>query len=286
MTPTIRYAADPQGIATVWFNQPAKSVNTIARRVLDEFATVLSLPELSAARGVIFASEKPATFIAGADLAELRQLDRASLEDLLIRGQQLFDHVERLGPPTVAAINGHCLGGGFELALACRYRVAADDPAILIGLPEVSLGLIPGWGGTVRLPRLIGLEAAAPLLLQGMKLPPREALRLGIVDLIVPKEALIESSKRMILHPPPNRAGIDREHSAEAVHNLLQETRAAAAEQADACLPAIDRLISVIEVTQRKGPVAGLKAERDADLDLIETTECRSRLDRVLTRRK
>ena len=97
----------------------------------------------------------------GADLFEIRKMDRAGTERFLAEGQAVFDRISKLPMPTVAAINGDCLGGGFELALACTYRVAADDGSINIGLPEVKLGILPGWGGTVRLPRRIGLAQRA-----------------------------------------------------------------------------------------------------------------------------
>ena len=112
------------------------------------------------AKGVIFTSAKPRNFIAGADLFEIKKMTPAQAGQYLADGQTLYSRIENLPCPTVAAINGDCLGGGLELALACRSRVTADESWINIGLPEVKLGIVPGWGGTVRLPRLIGLTDA------------------------------------------------------------------------------------------------------------------------------
>ena len=122
-------------------------------------------------RGVVFRSGKPSGFIAGADIREFQAFDaQGTVKDALFRGQQVFQRIAELPCPTVAAIHGYCMGGGTELALACRHRVASSDPSTRIGLPEVKLGIYPGWGGSVRLPRLIGAPAAMDLMLTGRTL--------------------------------------------------------------------------------------------------------------------
>src|SRR5205085_11831796 len=120
----------------------------------------------------------------------------------LALGQSIFDRIARLTMPTVAAINGDCLGGGMELALACQMRVIVDDSSLSIGLPEVKLGLIPAWGGTTRLPRLIGLTRALPILLAGQTMSPRKALRRGLVDEVVRPEALVSAARRLVMTRP------------------------------------------------------------------------------------
>jgi len=172
---TIRTTTDPDGVVTVWFDQPGRSVNSVTRQLLSELTEVVTELERNTPRGVIFASAKTESFIVGADLFEIRAMDAQRVTQFLADGQALYSRIAKLGAPTVAAINGDCLGGGMELALACIWRVAADDGSISIGLPEVKIGILPGWGGTTRLPRLIGLRKALPLLLTGKTLPPKKA---------------------------------------------------------------------------------------------------------------
>ena len=167
MEPLIRTTSDADHVATIWMDAPGKSVNTCSQQFLVELAEALESIDRDQPTGLIFASAKPRSFNAGVDLFEVSRMTREQISALLGLGQQLFDQITRLAVPTVAAINGDCLGGGFELALACRYRVAADNASISIGLPEIKLGLIPGWGGTTRLPRMIGLRRALPILLAG-----------------------------------------------------------------------------------------------------------------------
>src|SRR5258706_3641139 len=151
-------------------------------------------------KAVIFASDKPGIFIAGADINELEKIRDASHGELLSReGHTIFTKIELLGVPTVAAIGGACLGGGCELALACRYRLAADHPKTQIGLPETQLGIIPGWGATQRLPRLIGLRAALDIICAGKNVSADKARCIGLVDAAVPSVVLRETAKRFAL---------------------------------------------------------------------------------------
>jgi 3-hydroxyacyl-CoA dehydrogenase/enoyl-CoA hydratase/3-hydroxybutyryl-CoA epimerase len=162
----------------------------------------LILDELSKRkpRAVIFISGKPGIFIAGADINELGKIRDASHGELLSReGHRIFAKIERLGVPTVAAIDGACLGGGCELSLACRYRVATDHPKTQIGLPETQLGIIPGWGATQRLPRLIGLRAALDIICAGKSVGADKARRIGLVDAVVPNVVLRETAKQFAL---------------------------------------------------------------------------------------
>ena len=144
-------------------------------------------------------------------------MQREQVLKFLADGQQIFQRINRLPMPSVAAISGDCLGGGMELALACTYRVAAGETNFSIGLPEVKLGILPGWGGTTRLPRLIGLTHALPLLIAGKTLPPRKALKAGIVDEVVRPEALLAACKRILLaHASPRHVSLTDRVAASA----------------------------------------------------------------------
>ncbi len=296
MGSSIRCEIDADRIITVWFNQPGKSVNTLPREVVDELSGVIAAIEADTSlRGVVFASEKATSFLVGADLQKLRVMDRPTLEAYIADGQHLYNRIERLAIPTVAAINGHCLGGGLELALGCRIRLAADNVAALIGLPETAIGLIPAWGGTVRLSQLIGCEAAIPLLIESRKVSPSEALRLGIVDEVVPPDQLLERARNRArlssgADQRENRptAKVSRQDSLDSCESIIQEVLQRVRQQVcphDVSLPAAERLVRVLDVICREGVEAGLKAEREAAVDLHETPECRERLERFFNRK-
>jgi 3-hydroxyacyl-CoA dehydrogenase / enoyl-CoA hydratase / 3-hydroxybutyryl-CoA epimerase len=175
------------GVAWLVLDDPAKRVNTLSRRMFDWFEGRLAEIESGCAagelRGVVVLSGKPGTFVAGADIEELRELrDESEILEMLAGGHSLMARLSALPCPTVAAIDGACLGGGLELALACDYRVAAETGKTRLGLPEVQLGLIPGLGGTQRLPRRIGVPDALDLILTGRRIDARKARRLGLVD--------------------------------------------------------------------------------------------------------
>jgi 3-hydroxyacyl-CoA dehydrogenase / enoyl-CoA hydratase / 3-hydroxybutyryl-CoA epimerase len=174
-------------IALVTLDVPEASVNTFTRGVREEFVALLDrLEHDSSVRAAVLLSGKPDVWIAGADVEELVALPGAAEAARLSEyGHQLMDRVERLRTPIVAAINGACLGGGLELALACAYRIATETPATVLALPEVQLGLLPGAGGTQRLPRTIGLRSALDMILTGRNVRPRRALQTGLVDEVV-----------------------------------------------------------------------------------------------------
>lgn len=183
-------------ILWLYFDKQNASVNTINQEVMEELSEILDRVEKEKeCKGIVIASAKKQGFIAGADISQFGQFkDMAQAVELLRRGQLIFDKIENLNIPTVAMIDGFCLGGGLELALACRYRVAEDGPKTRLGLPEVKLGIHPGWGGTVRLPRLIGVPKAFNLILSGHTVTGRAAAKLGIVDVSVPKRHLVTAA--------------------------------------------------------------------------------------------
>jgi 3-hydroxyacyl-CoA dehydrogenase/enoyl-CoA hydratase/3-hydroxybutyryl-CoA epimerase len=178
-----RLRTDPDGIAWVLFDKKDASANTLSEDVLAELNDVLANLERDTPRAAVIRSAKPAGFIAGADIAQFRGVtDVAELEMLLKRGHAVFDRLDRLPTLTIAVIHGYCLGGGLELALACDCRIAVEDASF--GFPEVLLGLHPGLGGTVRLPRRINPVAAMTMMLTGRTERARRARRLGLVDAV------------------------------------------------------------------------------------------------------
>ncbi len=180
--------------------------NILNSAVLNELNDILQLIALdSNAKGVIIHSCKENGFIAGADVTEFANFkDAKQILDFLLKGQTIFNKLESLKIPTVACIHGFCMGGGLELALACNYRIATQDKATSIGLPEVLLGIHPGWGGTVRLPKLIGgFNALSQLILTGKPLNAKRAKQLGVVDDVVPYRQLERAALNFIENMPP-----------------------------------------------------------------------------------
>lgn len=182
-----KYETGADGIGTLWLDVPDRSANTLSSAVLTELGDVMARIEASPPRGLIIRSAKKSGFIAGADVNEFTTL--ASMDQALVmirRGQQLCDRIAALRFPTVALLQGFALGGGMELALACRYRVGVDDGRLALGLPEVQLGIHPGFGGTVRSVQLVGVRAAMDMMLTGKTIRGDKALRIGLVDALVP----------------------------------------------------------------------------------------------------
>jgi 3-hydroxyacyl-CoA dehydrogenase/enoyl-CoA hydratase/3-hydroxybutyryl-CoA epimerase len=196
---------DADRIAWLTFDKPGASANALSRAAMEELDQRLREVEQQQPAGLVFVSGKSG-FIAGADVAEFGQV-RAPEEAVpsILAAQGVLDRLERLPFPTVAAINGYCLGGGLELALACRHRVCADDPKVTLGLPEVMLGIHPGFGGTVRCVRLVGVATAMDMMLTGKNLRPDRALRAGLVDEVVPAAQLRAAAKQLALHPRPRK---------------------------------------------------------------------------------
>jgi 3-hydroxyacyl-CoA dehydrogenase/enoyl-CoA hydratase/3-hydroxybutyryl-CoA epimerase len=188
-------------VAVITFDAPGSPVNTLSPAVIDEFeAEVAPVLADDRVRAAVLASAKADTFIAGADLKALdRMASAAEVEAMSRRGNALLSRIAASPKPVVAAIHGAALGGGFEVALACHYLLASDDPATVLALPEVTLGLLPAGGGTQRLPRRLGLAAALPLLLTGKRVRARQARRLGLVDALTTPGGIAETAARAAL---------------------------------------------------------------------------------------
>ena len=190
--------------ALVSLDVAGQSANVLSQAVLQEFGQILTHLETTPYTGVIFRSAKPRGFIVGADITEFEHItdvDRAA--ELARTGQRLFGRIEALPFPSVAVIHGNCLGGGLELALACTYRVAREDEGTRLALPEVRLGINPGFGGTVRLPRLIGPLRALDMMLTGRTVSSRAARHLGLVDECVPERHLLRAAQALLERAPP-----------------------------------------------------------------------------------
>ncbi len=222
---------DADGTAWLTFDKADATTNTLSAAVLAELGTVLDALESDPPAGMVIRSGKANGFIAGADVDEFSAVeDEADAIAIVRRGWDLFDRLAQLRYPTLALIRGFCLGGGLELALACRYRVVVDEPGTRLGLPEVMLGIVPAWGGIKRLPRLLGAPAALDLLLTGKTIDARRAKRLGLADECVPVR-IMEATALGVLRakPAPRQLGFPLSLT---LHPLARRFIAAKAEKA------------------------------------------------------
>jgi 3-hydroxyacyl-CoA dehydrogenase/enoyl-CoA hydratase/3-hydroxybutyryl-CoA epimerase len=197
---------DEDGVCWLTLDKADSAANTLSSAVLEELSVELDAVATSGCRGLVFVSGKRTGFILGADVKEFGSLrDAEQATEMAARGQSLLGRIASLGVPTVAAIDGFALGGGLELALACDYRVAVDSYERTLGLPEVQLGIHPGFGGSVRSVEILGAPLALELMLTGRSLSPHEAVKAGLVDRIVPRDALRSAAKELIAQRPPRR---------------------------------------------------------------------------------
>jgi 3-hydroxyacyl-CoA dehydrogenase/enoyl-CoA hydratase/3-hydroxybutyryl-CoA epimerase len=196
----IRREVGDDGICVLTFDRPESGANIFDAATMDNLRDHVDAIEKDASiKGVIVTSAKKSIFIAGADLKTLlKQAQTGEMRGFIAEGQKVFNRLVALKIPTVAVIHGACAGGGYELTLSCDYRIASNDPATKIGLPETTLGLVPAWGGATRLPRLVGADAAAEVILKGKLYGAEEALKLGLVDEVTPKEQLLDAARRKL----------------------------------------------------------------------------------------
>lgn len=262
--PTIRREISHDGICMLTFDRPDSGANIFDAATLGDLSAQLDFIEReSSLRGVIVSSAKKSIFIAGADLQTLlRQAEGGGMRDFIAEGQRIFNRFAALKIPTVAAIHGACAGGGYEIALACDWRVASDAPATRIGLPETTLGLVPAWGGATRLPRLIGPAKAGEVILKGKLYSAQEALRIGLIDDAVPEEKLPEAAREKL------KAG-KRAQTLEPV-----EAEPVQAPKSDN--PALARAAEIINRSLASSVEDSMKRELDAIVDLSETESTRN----------
>ena len=274
--PAVRYQRSGD-VGHIVIDQPGKPVNVMNAAALADLELALSAAERDRPGVLLLTSGKPGTFVAGADVFEMMGYSRDELDAYLKRGQDLYSRLARFPTPTVAAIGGAALGGGLEIALACDYRVAAEGRGTKIGLPEVTLGLIPAWGGCVRLPRLIGLEPAANLITSGNPVDAVEANRLGIVDETTAPGAVERAAVDLAHKGKPNRQDqVADEEERRRVLSLVRQKLEA--EPHAGHYPAPVRALEVIALGLSEGPQAGFDAERKGLCDLRETPTGRNLL--------
>ena len=284
--PAVRYeAADGDGVGIVWIDVPGQKVNTLSARMMPHFERAFTAARADASlRALVIASGKEKGFIAGADIGDLNDVTTAADGARLSRdGQAAMDRIAGLGVPTVAAIHGDCLGGGLELALACSARVATDSKRTKLATPEVMLGLLPGAGGTVRLPELIGLTGALDMMLTGRNIRAAKALKMGLVDRVVPPNQLMRVAREvahdMALGKPartPKKQAMQQEvqdvlleRNALGRRVVLHEARKKVMKQTHGLYPAP---LEILEVVAR----GSFKAEAEAFGKLLVTAESRS----------
>jgi len=206
-------------VALVTINRP-QVLNALNSSTIDDLRrAALALKHDAAVRAIVITGSGGKAFVAGADINELAVATPAQSKEHMVRGQHVFDLIENLGKPVIAAINGYALGGGCELAMACTLRIAADTARI--GQPEINLGIMPGYGGTQRLPRLVGKGVALEMLLTGRHITAAEALQTGLVNRVVPAANLLAEAKALAAELAV-KAPIAVQYIIEAVHRGLE----------------------------------------------------------------
>lgn len=282
----------PDGIAHCWIDAKNRGYNWFSQAVISDLNKLLDhVQSASGIRVLVFLSRKEAGFVAGADLYEFPKIQGPQQAMAMSEtGQKLMDRVESCRIPTVAVIHGHCLGGGLEFALACDYRIAIDGPGIQIGLPEIELGLVPGWGGTQRLPRVVGLQRAMQVILQRKRLDAREALEWGLADAVqaTQQEAVTYMSRTFVHRIEELGKRPKHKLPTKGFYNYLLEGNALGRwlvfrtagkiiqKKAPDDLPSPMEALAAVRVGLTFGMVAGLKREREAIGRLATTTACRN----------
>ncbi|MEZ6875097.1 fatty acid oxidation complex subunit alpha FadJ [Enterobacter sp. KBR-315C3_2022] len=269
-------------VAVITIDVPDEKMNTLkAEFGVQVRAMLKQIRENKAIRGLVFISAKPDNFIAGADINMIARAQSAQeAEGLARQGQQVMAEIHALSVPVVAAIHGACLGGGLELALACHSRICTDDAKTVLGLPEVQLGLLPGSGGTQRLPRLVGVSTALEMMLTGKQLRARQALKVGLVDEVVPHSILLDAAVERALQGRQARRHLpvrERILAGPLGRALLFSTVSKKTEQkTKGNYPAAKRILNVIETGLAQGSSSGYAAEAKAFGELAMSPESRA----------
>ena len=269
-------------VGVITMDIAGESMNVLKAAFADEIGNLLSeIKANTQLKGLVFISGKPDSFIAGADISMLDGCKTAAEAEAIGRmGQQMFDQLEQLPIPLVAAIHGPCLGGGLELALACHARVATSDNKTVLGLPEVQLGLLPGSGGTQRLPRLVGVQKALDMILTGKQLRAKQAKKAGLVDDVVPNSILLDAAVKLALKGKPKReqpklalVGKVLERTGFGRNVLFSQARKQTLKKTQGNYPAPLKILDVIKTGIDNGVQAGLTAEAKAFGELCMTKE-------------
>ena len=259
--PMIRRETGDDHFCVLTFDRPESGANIFDAATLEELNDHFDAIEKDASlRGLIITSAKKSIFVAGADLKTLLQAARrGEMRGFIECGQKVFNRLANFKIPTVAAIHGASAGGGYEVALACDYRVASDDPATRIGLPETSLGLLPAWGGCTRLPRVIGAEKAAEVILKGKLYSAQEALKVGLVDEIAPRDQLLARAREKLRSGKPKMAGSSRRDDRTPQRGVPASASGN---------PALERAYEIVNKALTIPPEQGLRLELDGIVDL------------------
>lgn len=271
---------DDDHVCTLTFDRAGSSANVFDRATLEELdAHLAEIETKPIVRGVILASAKDKIFIAGADLHEfVRAPDPAALAAIVDLGHRVFTRLQKLHAPSVAAIHGACLGGGCELALACDWRVASDNKPTKIGLPETQLGILPAWGGSVRLPLLIGLHAALGIILPGRQLVGTQARKLGLIDELAHPEYLLATARTLLARGKRPPAPFRVAHLPLAKNLIAAKARSNVITKTHGHYPAPLKAIEVCTAALGLPLADALALEKTAFLELIRTPECRNLL--------
>ena len=275
------------GIAVITLDQPGEKVNKLNEELIGEFRDLLDrFGNDNTVEGIILISGKEGNFIAGADVEMLKNKQAPEgIEELSRTGNRLLLRLENFGKPVVAAIHGACLGGGNEVAMACHYRVASNHSKTVFGQPEVKLGLLPGGGGTQRLPRLIGLQKSLTYMLTGKNIYPRQAYKMGLVDELVHKDAILTAAKKAVRKI--NDGSFERKDKRGITEKLLEsnpagrlvifsQARKRAESETKGNYPAPFKIIDCVEEGYKNGMEAGLKKESIAFGALAATDESKN----------
>lgn len=282
MKSAFTFTVRPDNVAVVTIDVPDEKMNTLKAEFGGQVRAILKqIRDNKTLQGAVFISAKPDNFIAGADINMIGRCQSAQQAESLARqGQQVMAEIQSLSIPVVAAIHGACLGGGLELALACHARICSDDGRTVLGLPEVQLGLLPGSGGTQRLPRLIGVSTALDMILTGKQLRARQALKVGLVDEVVPRSILLDAAAEYArkAHHEHRRLSVrDRILAGPLGRHLLFSMAAKkTAQKTQGNYPATDKILKVIETGLAHGASSGYEAEARAFGELAMTPQSRA----------
>ncbi len=272
----LRRTMREDGICVLTFDRPGSSANIFDLTTLEELRReldfIVGAPEVT---GVILVSAKPTIFIAGVDLHRLTDsTPQEEIRALLEFGQAQIHRMSQLPVPTVAAIHGAAMGGGYEISLACDYRLAVPDRVTRIGLPETNIGVLPAWGGATRLPRLIGLPKALDIILAGKTVTARQALKLGLVDELVPAERLVRAAVQKISHGKSRRSSHWLVNNPLAVAILARLLRRRLLRKTRGHYPAVWKAFEMMTHGITKSVAASLALEREGILELARTDAC------------
>ena len=276
-----------ENVAVITLNQPGEKVNTLNEAMMDQFASFLDDLESDASlKGAVLISGKENNFIAGADIEMFKARETAEeIEQLSLDGHTILNRVESSSKPIAVAIHGSCMGGGLELSLACHYRIASGHSKTIMALPEVKLGILPGTGGTQRLPRLIGIQKSLNYMLTGKNIYARQAYKMGLVDELVHKDALEEAAIKAVYKVSSGKfERTDKRTSMEKMiegnglgrkivfSQALKQTLA----QTKGNYPAPEKILDAVEYGYKHGKEKGLLNEAKLFGELGATHESRA----------